>query len=630
MVGCMSPQPTCQAGERDAAAATDTLAELIRKNYTKREYRVPMRDGVRLFTAVYTPKDTAQHYPLLMRRTPYGCSPYGQDRYPATLGPSRLLVEARYIFVVQDVRGSFMSEGDFVNMTPHVSVKSTDGDIDESTDTYDTIEWLIANVPHHNGSVGMWGISYPGFYAAAGMIDAHPALKAVSPQAPIADWFFDDFHHHGAFFLPDAVNFFCAFGRQSSQPTTEWGEAFDYDTPDGYQFYLDLGPLKNINQKYFHGRREFWNRIVEHPDYDEFWQARNILPHLKAVAPAVMTVGGWFDAEDLYGPLATYRAVERQNPDVFNVLVMGPWFHGGWGRSEGERLGNIEFGDRTSLFYRRKIELAFFDHYLKGRGDHDLPEAYVFETGANRWRTFDRWPPQRVTAKSLYLGGGGQLSYTPPTGGGPAWDEYVSDPAKPVPFTEQITTRVPKAFMTADQRFAARRPDVLVYQTEVLSEDLTVAGPILADLWVSTSGTDADWVVKLVDVYPLAALQESENGTQCLSRPLGGYQMLVRAEVIRGRYRNSYEHPEPFVQDQPTRVKLPLQDVLHTFKRGHRLMVQIQSTWFPMVDRNPQKYVDNIFAADATDFVKATHRIHRSPEHPTRLQISVLAPTTGR
>ena len=598
-------------------------ARHFRENYTKHEYRIAMRDGIHLFTTVFAPKDTSKTYPILMRRTPYSVAPYGEDdypRYPWYLGPPRCFAEAGYIFVYQDVRGRFMSEGDYVNMRPHLDKKAGRDDIDESTDTYDTIEWLLVNVAGHNGRVGMWGISYPGFYAAAGMIDAHPAIQAVSPQAPIADWFFDDFHHHGTFVLPPAFNFFTVFDPPRSGPTTEWGEPFDLGTPDGYQFFMDLGSLKNANERCFKGRVAFWNKIVEHPNYDEFWQSRNILPHLTNVAPAVMTVGGWFDSEDLYGPLKIYRAIEDRNPGVFNVLVMGPWFHGGWDRCDGSMMGNIHFGSATSHFYRENMELPFFNYYLKQQGDLELPEAYMFDTGAKQWRKFDHWPPGDVTSRSFFFRGGGRLLGEPPPPGREACDEYVSDPAKPVPFTEEITTLVPRAFMTDDQRFAARRPDVLVYQTPPLEEDLTLAGPITADLWVSTTESAADWVVKVIDVFP----NDTPDRHTAPDVRMGGYQMMVRSEAIRGRFRNSYEHPEPFVPHKPARVTLELLDVLHTFKRGHRIMVQVQSTWFPLIDRNPQRYVDNIYLADEDDFIRATHRLHRSAERPTHIEVGVL------
>ena len=453
------------------------------------------------------------------------------------------------------------------------------------------------------------------------MIDAHPAIQAVSPQAPIADWWFDDFHHHGALFLPHSFNFFATFGLPRPQPTTEWGPRFDYGTPDGYQFFLDLGPLGNADERYFKGQVAFWTEVAQHPNRDDFWQSRDIVPHLNSVAPAVMTVGGWFDAEDLYGPLAIYRSIEERNPETFNILVMGPWRHGGWARTDGEGLGNVTFGSPTSVFYRENIELPFFEFYLKGKGSVDLPEAYVFETGVNRWQTFEEWPPAEVQERSLYLHGGGTLSFTQPSTAAVAWDEYVSDPAKPVPFTQDVATGMTREYMTDDQRFAAGRPDVLAFQTEVLDEDVTLAGPVVADLWVSTSGTASDWIVKLIDVLPP---DTPDHDGLPRGVHVGGYQMMVRSEVIRGRFRNSAEFPEPFVPDQPTHVVLPLQDVLHTFQRGHRIMVQIQSTWFPLVDRNPQKYVDNIFEAGEDDFIRATQRVYRSQNLPSHLRVGVL------
>ncbi len=595
-------------------------AKDVQRHYVKHEYMVPMRDGVRLFTAVYSPRCRSQKCPIMLNRSPYSCRPYGEDKYRSLLGPSKRFADDRFIFVYQDVRGRFMSEGTFVNMRPHVEGKKGQTDIDESSDTYDTIAWLLANVPNHNGRVGMYGISYPGFYASAGMIDAHPALKAVSPQAPIADWFFDDFYHHGAFFLPHAFNFFAVFGKARPEPTKEWGPEFKHGTPDGYQFFMDLGPLKNADERYFHGEIGFWNEIVEHPKYDEFWQARRLLPHLKHVAPAVMTVGGWFDAEDLYGALNTYRAVEQQNPGIVNTLVMGPWSHGGWARTDGDKLGMARFDAKTALFYRENIELPFFDCYLKDRCGTPLPEAYVFETGANQWRTFEEWPPANLEPRDLYLHSKGALSFEA-ADEGEAYDEYVSDPAKPVPFTEAIAKGMTKEYMTDDQRFAARRPDVLAHQTEVLEEDITVAGPITAELWVSTSGTDSDWVVKLIDVYPNDATDPEEMPE---GKHLGGCQMMVRSEVIRGRFRDGYDRPAPFMPDQPTKVSLTLQDVLHTFAKGHRIMVQIQSTWFPLVDRNPQTYMENIFQAGEDDFVKATQRVYRSGAHASCLRFGVL------
>ncbi len=604
-------------------------AEYIRSNYSKFEYRIPMRDGTKLFTAVYTPNTRKAKLPILLFRTPYSVGPYGLDQYKDRLGPTKEYEEDRFIFVFQDVRGRYLSEGEFVNMRPHIAKKKARTDFDESTDTYDTIEWLLENLEGHNGKVGQWGISYPGFFTAAGAIDSHPALKAISPQAPIADWFWDDMHHNGAFILPLAFNFFSSFGRARPEPTTEKEERFDHGTPDGYQFFLDLGPLKNANERHFEGEIAFWNEITRHPNYDDFWQSRNLIPHLKNISAAVMTVGGWFDTEDLYGPLNIYRSIEEKNPGAFNMLVMGPWIHGGWIRTDGDSLGLADFGFKTSKWYQQNIDLAFFRHFLKGAEAPDLPEALVFETGANRWRRFDAWPPKGTEPASLYLREDGALAFEAGTAeeSPETSDSYISDPSKPVPYTQEITAKWAKKYMTEDQRFAAWRPDVLVYQTEVLEEDLTLAGPAKADLWVSTTGTDSDWVVKVIDVFPGRLPGEedpAEHRSDDETPQLGGTQRLVRAEVFRGRFRESYEHPLAFVPGEPTRVRFTLHDFLHTFQKGHRLMVQIQSTWFPFVDRNPQTFVENIFEAQEKDFVAVTNRVHRSKEHPSRVEIGIL------
>jgi putative CocE/NonD family hydrolase len=598
------------------------LPAYIRENYTRQDHEIAMRDGVKLYTVVYAPKDKTQKYPIIMTRTPYSVAPYAKDSMRGSLGPNKYFAPEGYIFVYQDVRGCYMSEGSFVNMRPHQAKHKDKSDIDESTDTYDTIDWLVKNIEGNNGKVGLYGISYPGFYSSAGMINAHPALKAVSPQAPIADWFFDDFFHHGAFFLPHAFNFFSSFGQPRPKPTTSRpGRGFGFGTNDGYQFFLDIGPLTNANKKYLKNHVAFWNEMMDHPNYDAFWQARNLLPHLKKCAPAVMTVGGWFDAEDLYGALNTYAAVEKQNPGIFNVIVMGPWDHGGWAGFSGSRLGNIGFGSDTSPFFQKQMELPFFNHFLKGKGEHQLPEAYMFETGANKWRQFDQWPPKGVDAKKLYFHAGGKLAFEPVADKGNLFDEYISDPHRPVPFTEAISTGMTREYMTDDQRFGSKRPDVAVYQTDVLTDDLTLAGKIVADLKVSTSGTDSDWIVKVIDVFPQTASDPAS------SKPLAGYQMMVRSEVIRGRFRNSYEKPEPFKADEPTTVRLTLQDVLHTFKKGHRVMVQVCSTWFPLVDRNPQKYVDNIFYAQEKDFIRTNQRVYCSQTYPTALEIGILQPS---
>ncbi len=609
----------------NAALLKASPAEYVRRHYVKREYLVPMRDGVTLFTSLYIPRDAGpdRTYPFLLRRTPYSCRPYGEDAFSDNPAPTREALEEGFIIVTQDVRGKFMSGGEFVDMRPHKPVKSAPTDIDESTDTYDTIAWLIATIPHNNGRVGLWGISYPGFYSSAGMIDAHPALKAVSPQAPIADWFFDDFFHHGAFFLPHNVNFFAGFGKPRPLPTTEFSRGLEHGTPDGYQFFKNLGPLSNVNERHFKGEIAFWNQVITHPNYDEFWRSRNILPHLRNVAPAVMVVGGLYDAEDLYGTFQTYYAIERQNPGVFNSIVVGPWFHGGWTRSDGDRLGNVVFGRKTALDYRGPIELAFFNHFLKDKGPKPAAEATIFETGANRWRTFDQWPPATRAEKTLHLRAGGGLSWDAPSDA--AHDEFISDPGKPVPFIEDIAIGMTREYMTDDQRFAARRPDVLAYTSDILTEDVTIAGPMLADLRVSTSGTDSDWVVKVIDVHPLNAKDPPmPDGGRPRTRPMGNYHEMIRSEVIRGRFRNSYEKPEPFTPDQPTDVRLPLQDVLHTFRKGHRIQIQVQSTWFPLVDVNPQTFVPNIFEAKASDFVKATQRVYTGGERGTKIVVGVI------
>lgn len=615
--------PTASQDHAEPAGEGSELAVFIAEHYDKQTAPIPMRDGVRLFTTIYTPKHRSTPAPILMHRTPYGVGPYDPEAMPQRIAPSEVLTRREWIIVQQDVRGRFMSEGEFVDMTPHLANKNAVTDIDESTDTYDTIAWLLEHVDGHNGKVGQWGNSYPGFYAAAGMIDAHPALVAVSPQAPIADWFFDDFHHHGAFFLPHAFNFFAVFGQPRTGPVTEWPERFEHGTPDGYAFFLELGPLRNVNERHFKGEIAAWNDLVAHPTYDEFWQARNLLPHLRRVAPAVMTVGGWFDAEDLYGPLSIYHAIEDQNPDVFNMLVMGPWRHGGWFRTDGRRLGDIDFGAKTAVYYQEEIEAPFFVHWLEDGRKPELPEVLAFETGADRWRRFSAWPPPDVQPRSLYLGPGGTLTETAPTDGRSAYDEYVSDPARPVPFTAAIDVGMRAEYMVEDQRFAARRPDVLVYATEPLSEARTLAGPITARLWVSTTGSDADFVVKLIDVFPRdATMPAAEDGAEPVA--VGEYQMMVRSEIIRARFRNSYERPEPLRPGVPTEIELPLQSVLHTFRPGHRIMIHVQSTWFPMVDRNPQRFVENIFLAEESDFISAHHRIWRSAKHPTRLEVGVI------
>lgn len=597
-------------------------ARFIVENYKKSEVYIPMRDGTKLFTSIYVPKKDGEQYPILLNRTPYGVKPYGIEPadYKKDLGPNMRLTRDLYIYVYQDVRGKYMSEGAFINMTPHNQVNADGETINESTDTYDTIDWLLENIKNNNGKVGQWGISYPGFYTAAGMIDSHPALVAASPQAPIADWFFDDFHHHGAFFLPHTFNFFSTFGQPKHGPTKESVPKFIHGTNDGYEFFKKMTPLKKANEMYFRDSIKFWNEILEHPNYDQFWQDQNILPHLKNINCAVLTIGGWFDAEDLYGPLATYRSVEENNPKIFNALVMGPWGHGGWKRTTGESMGDVYFGDKTSNYYANEIIYPFFSYHLKGEGKADLAEATVFETGTNRWKKFDTWPPENVKFKNLYFHKKQALSYSPPKSNEHGMEIFISDPENPVPFTEYKDIGMPKRYMTDDQRFLQKRKDVVYYQTEPLKADLTLAGPVSANLMVTTDQGDADWVVKLIDVYP----DDHPPYANQPEKDMGGYQQMVRSEVLRGRFRNSYENPEPFVPNELTKVEVPLQDVLHTFKKGHRVMIQIHSTWFPLVDINPQKYVDNIYKAESSDFVKAKHKISRSGSDPSFLRIGVL------
>ena len=593
----------------------------IRDHYLKHEYQLQMRDGVRLFTAVYTPKDASQKYPIMLCRTPYGVAPYGDENYPASLGPSPLFASEGFIFVYQDVRGKMMSEGDFKWMTPYKPNKSA-GDVDETTDTYDTIDQLIKLIPNNNGRVGMWGISFPGFYTAQGIIAAHPALKAASPQAPMGDnWLGDDLHHNGAFFLPHGFNFIAGFGRPRTGPTRMGGFGFNHGTQDGYNFFLEMGPLANANKKFLNGDMRLWNEWMEHGDYDAYWKARNVPRHLTRVTPAVMTVGGWFDAEDLYGALHVYKAVEKNNPNIFNVLVMGPWCHGCWSRGDGESLGSAQFGAKTSIFYRENIELPFFNYFLKDKGKADLPEAYVFATGINQWHKYDHWPPKGAAELSLYLQANGKISFERSSDASDkAYDEYVSDPSKPVPYINNIAIGMTREYMTDDQRFAATRPDVLVYRSDVLTDDITFAGPLKADLFVSTTGTDSDFIVKLIDVFPNNTPDPRPNPTGFRA---GGYQMLVRGEPMRAKYRKAFDKPEPMVPGQATEVPFELPDINHTFQKGHRIMIQVQSTWFPLVDRNPQKFV-NIYAATEADFQKAAQRLYHSSRFPSRLSGSVI------
>jgi uncharacterized protein len=606
-----------RADDKKEDATTAWMAE----HFTKYEHLIPMRDGVNLFTRVYVPKDDSIKYPILLTRTPYALKPYGPDNYTDPSGSFETLARDGFIMVTQDVRGRYGSEGDYVHVRPFNPAKGPK-DADESTDAWDTIDWLVKHVPGNTGKVGVFGISYPGFYTSMAMIDGHPALKAASPQAPISDWFMgDDIHHNGAFFLSQNFGFFYWFDQPSEDPLHDAGKHFVFGTPDGYDFYLRMGPLGNSDSVQFKGAVKPWTEFLAHPNYDAHWQARNIRPHLKNVHCAVMTVGGWFDGEDLFGALETYRSTERQNAGITNMLVMGPWSHGQWSRGDGDKLGDVNFRAKTSEYYREKIELPFFRHFLKDDTNYTATEAHVFETGANRWRRFDSWPPSESKESTLYLHGKGGLTFAPPSGSLDEFDEYISDPAKPVPFTLEVDTGYPRGYPVHDQRFASSRPDVVVYQTAPLEEDLTIAGPITAGLRVATTGTDSDWVVKLIDVYD-GDFPDPEPNPAHLR--MGGYQQLVRGDVMRGRFRKSFEHPEPMEPGKATPIDFTLPDILHTFRRGHRVMVQVQSTWFPLVDRNPQTFVDNIAYAKPEDFRKATQRIFHSPDQPSRLTFRIL------
>lgn len=593
-------------------ASVNAQSTYVKEHFTKKDVYITMRDGVKLFTSIYTPKDASPQnkYPMMMQRTCYSIAPYGEDKYPARLGPSEIMMKEGYIFIYQDVRGRYKSEGTWTNMTPVIDNKKSKKDVDEGSDTYDTIDWLVKNIANNNGKVGQYGISYPGFYTAAGILSNHPALKASSPQAPISDFFFDDFHHNGAF-IEGYFFTFPVFGVQKNDTTSKaWYTMLKPDSKDGYQYLLDLGPLKNADKYY--KDNFFWQETIDHPNYDEFWQKRGLLKHYGKVKPAVMLVGGWFDAEDLTGPLAIYKTINKTDPNAYNTIVMGPFGHGRWSRETGHTMhSNVYFGDSVATFYQKNIEAKFFNHFLKGNGDKNsgLPNAYMFNTGKKEWATFDKWPAANAVHEKMFLGADGKLSTTQAAAAGSV--SYVSDPLKPVPYTEDNTTTMgftPHNYMSEDQRFAGRRPDVLVYQSEVLNDDVTLGGEIMAHLKIATTGTDADFVVKLIDVYPA----DEPNNPYMPNKNiiLSNYWQMVRSEVMPARFRNSFEKPEALVANQKTDVNFRLQDVLHTFKKGHRIMIQVQSTWFPIVARNPQKYVENPYKADESDYIKATETVY--------------------
>jgi uncharacterized protein len=595
----------------------------LRKNFTpedyydKYEYYITMRDGKKLFTAVYSPKDKSKKYPILILRTPYGISPYGEKAFPSSLGPSKLLAEETYIFVYQDVRGRFMSEGEYVNVRPFIPHKNSNNDIDESSDTYDTIDWLIKHVDNNNGKAGLWGISYPGFYAAMSLLDAHPNLAAVSPQAPIADWFIgDDFHHNGAFFLSDYFHFFSSFGIKRDSLIKERPNTLRPEVNDGYKFFLDLGPLKNLNEKYFHHQIAYWDEVSRHGTYDKYWKSRNTLQYFKNVKSAVLVTGGWFDAEDLYGSINTFKSINNNSPENKNIFfTMGPWYHGGWARSDGEKLGDINFGGNTSEYYQENIELPFFNYYLKGKGEFNISKVNVFQTGSNEWQFFNQWPPKNIEEKEIYFSINKTLEFKKPDGAS-TYNEYESDPSNPVPYTSASEYKSSNEFMVSDQRFASKRNDVLTYQTKPLDDNVTFTGPITADLYFSTTGTDADVIVKIIDVFP-------DNAPNVGKIKMSGYQMLLRWEIMRGKFRNSFEKPEPFIPGQITRINYTLPDIDHTFLEGHRIMVQVQSSFFPMADINPQKFTD-IYKANATYYQKATNRLYNSKNYPSCIKFNLL------
>lgn len=603
----------------NARTQNDQDSAWIVDNYIKQELYIPMRDGIKLFTTIYTPKDKTEKHPILMTRTPYSCAPYGSAFSGRVLFSHwKYYARENYILVFQDVRGRWMSEGDFVDVRPFNKNKSNKDDVDEASDTYDAIDWLIKNVSGNNGNVGVSGISYPGFYATMAAASGHPALKAVSPQAPVTEWFIgDDFHHNGALFQLDAFAFYSGFGKPRPKPTTIGPNGFDYKILDNYQFFLQTGTLKNLS-KLMGDSIKFWKDLNSHPNYDAWWQARNARNAMYNIKPAMLVVGGLYDAEDCFGAWNLYKAIEKQNPGIKNNLVMGPWSHGQWSARNATDMGNIRFGSNTSQWYQNNIEIPFFNYYLKGKGEQpNLSEATIFISGSDEWKKFNTWPPANATNTPIYFTPNGNLSWAKPTVSS-SYSDYISDPAHPVPYTEDIHHDRTAAYMDDDQRFASRRTDVLTFQTNVLDNDLTLAGPVTADLAVSISTTDADFVVKLIDVFP-DDFKYGDNDPY----PMGGYQMLVRGEIFRGKFRKSFETPAPFVPNAMDKVKYDLPDVAHTFKKGHRLMMQIQSSWFPLADRNPQKFM-NIYEAEQGDFQKATIKLFHDSVNSSAIWLPVL------
>lgn len=602
----------------------------IRDNYTKKEIMISMRDGIKLFTSVYTPNDNSEPHPILMNRTPYSCAPYGEKNYRSFWDNQwKYYMRRNYIIVIQDVRGRWMSEGTFVDVRPfNANKKGTE--FDEASDTYDAIDWLTKNIPNNNKKVGIFGISYPGFYSTIAALSNHPSLVAVSPQAPVTDWFMgDDFHHNGAFFQMDGFSFYSSFGKPRPKPTTVGSPGFQFPTRDAYKFYLEAGSTKEL-AKLIGDSIAFWKDLYEHPNYDDFWKARNIRNFVNNIPShtATLVVGGLFDAEDCYGAWRTYEAIEKKAKNN-NRIVMGPWYHGQWSWGDGTSMGNIKFGSNTSTYYQNEIEIPFFMHHLEGKANiDDLAEATIFFTGENKWRNFNQWPANNVQMTPMYLHENGKLNWSKPNTA-KSFSEYVSDPAKPVPYTEDVHYNRTTAYMNDDQRFANRRTDVLSYQTEVLTEEITLAGTVIADLLTSISTTDADFVVKVIDVFPSdfkfqGDANPSPSGRMGgVSYPMGDYQMLVRGEIMRGKFRNSFEIPVAFTPNKIEKVKFELPDVAHTFKKGHRIMIQIQSSWFPLVDRNPQQFL-NIYEADAKDYIKSKIQIWHDGKNASNVVLPVL------
>ncbi len=612
-------------------AAQEINETYFKEHYTKKEVYITMRDGVKLFTAIYIPKDNTEKHPFLMTRTPYSCAPYGEDKYSSIAnGYKAAYIKENYIFVFQDVRGRYMSEGEFEDVRPFNKNKKGK-EIDEASDTYDALDWLVKNVENNNGNVGILGTSYPGFYSTEAALSNHPALKAVSPQAPVTDWFIgDDFHHNGAFFAMDGFGFYSTFGKPHPKPTQGYGTGYNFTVKDNYKFYLENGTPKNLS-RIIGDSIKFWHQMMEHPNYDAWWQARNARNGLYNVKPAMLWVGGLFDAEDCWGAWNAYKACEKQSPITNSSIVMGPWYHGQWS-NEGSFLGNARFGSNTSEYYQTNIEVPFFNYHLKGKGTMaDIAEANIFFTGENEWKKLKQWPQMEVEQKEYYAYFYNRLLDEKPFKKvelkGEVYPdqfyEYTSDPAHPVPYTEDVHNRRTREYMTDDQRFAERRPDVLTFKTNILENEVTVAGSVIADISVSISTTDADFVVKIIDVFPDDFNYPGGVKGNGKEYPMGGYEMLVRGEIMRGKYRNSFEKPEPFVPNKITNVKYALPDIAHTFKKGHRIMIQIQSSWFPLADRNPQKFM-NIYKAEEKDYIKSNIRIYHSGENKTKFIFPIL------